>query len=121
METGGAEKRESTRIPCIIECLIDTGENTNKYYSLNISVGGMFVITDIIVPLGSIISFELISDDESVIFKGKGIVMWTSYIKQTLKSNLKTGFGIKFINIEKAGNYSFQDYLDDLLKGVKNA
>lgn len=89
------ENRKHTRVPFKTSVYLEF-ENFSGFvteYSHNLSEGGLFILSNSPLPVGSIVSFEFKLKDQFHLVQGMGEVMWT---QTTPDDQRPCGMGIEF-------------------------
>ena len=109
------EKRSYPRLNISMLIEYANKETFLRDYSLNISGGGIFIITTNTFPLGTelLLRFSLPGIEKR--FEVKGEVVWVRNYKEG--DNRPPGMGIKFKEIDEESQKLLIDYIDDQLKG----
>ncbi len=87
LESKTDEKRKDTRISCDVRAWYTSKENFGEEYIRNISLGGTFVETMEIFPIGQEINLSIPFSDQSKYVKVKGKVVRIE----------EEGIGVKFL------------------------
>ncbi len=87
LESRTDEKRKDTRISCDVKAWYTSEENFGEEYIKNISLGGTFVETMEIFPIGQEINLSIPFSDQSNYVKVKGTVVRIE----------EEGVGVKFL------------------------
>jgi len=80
-------------------------------YTVNISADGMFIETDNILPVDTLLTvkFKLPGNDAVIISKSR--VAWTNEPGNSRKYSLPPGMGLQFIDFSLDDMHAIQDYL----------
>lgn len=96
----GATGRTQTRVPIDAEVQLEF-ENFSGFIrevSANLSLGGMFVKTRYLKPVGTIVRFEFRLSDQYRLIRGTGEVVWTRWRDQP--PAMPAGMGIQFLDLD---------------------
>jgi len=95
----GAEKRKSPRaeLHILVQFRFDTFEDFLAEYSIDISVGGMFLRTDHPRPEGSMIYLQFALRDGSKLIEGLGKVVRVN----PGGTDRPAGMGVEFVNLDE--------------------
>jgi uncharacterized protein (TIGR02266 family) len=105
-----SEKRKFVRIPLERQVKINFKGKYNFMHKIaNISLGGMFLKTPIIIPIGEIFSFEFTIDGFTPKITGKGQVV---RITEDLKGN-QNGMGIQFLTLDPVGRETITNLISE--------
>jgi uncharacterized protein (TIGR02266 family) len=96
---GGFEQRANPRVELCTDVRISYPDRQSIVSSLcrNISVGGMFVETDLPPAVATVVRFELDLEHFSEVVRGTGEVMWAMPGRQ---GSALSGFGMRFLEID---------------------
>ncbi len=92
--------RGQTRVPIDAEVQLEF-ENFSGFIrevSANLSLGGMFVKTRYLKPVGTVVRFEFRLSDQYRLIRGTGEVVWTRWRDQP--PAMPAGMGIQFLDLE---------------------
>jgi DNA-binding response OmpR family regulator len=108
-------QRSAERLPLELETIIrfENSSTIHKTNGINFGRGGMFVARQTTQPVvGAKLSFHVVlaRDAYALIFEGTGIVRW---VRDELKENLKPGYGIEFLQINKSARGSYFEFLNE--------
>lgn len=98
-QSGGVEQRANPRVELRTEVRVAYPDRQSLVASLcrNISVGGMFVETELPPALGTAVRFELLLQHFAEVVRGVGEVVW---VKPSRGESDRAGFGMRFLDIE---------------------
>jgi len=87
-------------------------------YSIDISIGGLFVETGNILPVNKevIVKFTLPESDNPIISRAR--VAWTNEPGFLKKSSLPPGMGLQFINLSLDNMRAIRAYLDNVARNA---
>jgi uncharacterized protein (TIGR02266 family) len=111
----GAELRKAERIDSSIDVDYSTYSSYHIKRITNISKGGVFIRTQDIFPVGTVmeIRFRLPKLDHQIQSKVK--VMWT--YRQPASVNLNSsGMGVGFLEISDADKNAIQSFIDQIVR-----
>lgn len=96
-------KRSTSRIPVKLEVMYGEDETFSDYtagYTLDVSVGGLFLETPNPLPLGERLNLALLlpGKDRSISFRGR--VAWVNSPLSPRNSTHPPGMGVEFLNVE---------------------
>jgi len=114
----GIERRRFVRIPVKIRMLARyEGEESGQLYffSKNLSAGGVFLESDILLEKGTKIYIEFVLPTEQKLIIVKSEVVW---IKEDTgqQSSGTSGMGIRFINLDDESRKAIIDFIKANLK-----
>lgn len=98
VEAAGASRRRHERLPIEIEVNLTSDHNFYTAFTQNVSEGGLFVATNEILPIGTVLefSFTLAPDPSPIAVRGR--VRWTRE-ETDFTSDVPPGMGIEFIDL----------------------
>ena len=81
-------------------------------YSVNMSIRGVFVETDCILPVNSllVVAFKLPDNDTSITCNAR--VAWTNEAEHLRKYSFPPGMGLQFLDLSLDHMYVIRDYLN---------
>jgi uncharacterized protein (TIGR02266 family) len=99
------DPRYLARIPvCYEELLID--------HSINISTGGVFVESNVILPEDTELNIELDLPNSAVPISTHARVAWVNDPDDIKKSSLPPGMGLQFLTLSKEAMHTIQTFLE---------
>ena len=81
-------------------------------YSVNMSTGGVFMETENILPVGTILLVKFKLPDNDTIIACNVRVTWANEPGNLNKSQLPPGMGLQFLNLSLENMYAIRDYLN---------
>ena len=93
---------------------IFNGPNQQKLlsnYSVNMSTGGLFIETDRILPVDTLLAVEFKLPGNDAIIACNAIVAWTNEPGNLRKSSFPPGMGLQFIDLPLESMYIIREYL----------
>jgi uncharacterized protein (TIGR02266 family) len=99
---GGRQARKYDRIDASVEV---TGSSQNTFWTgitRNVSRGGLFLVTDDPMPIGTILAFRLRLDTLPSEVEVRGIVRWIRPPSEDEDEDLPAGMGIQFASLDRA-------------------
>ncbi len=95
------ERREFKRVKCYIPALIsfDDSETYQEYLIMDISKGGMFIVSNELIETGKYIHFKLLNQNKVSIISGYGKVVWSNTIEDN--EEFSRGFGVFFTELDE--------------------
>lgn len=108
-EPSGVQRRTAPR--CSVELDVSLGSEHNFYAGLaeNLSVGGIFVATHMLKPVGECIELSIHLPDRDKPVCGVGEVRWVREYNE--RSDVPPGMGIRFIELEGEGYQAIERFL----------
>ena len=80
-------------------------------YSLNVSTGGVFVETENLLPIDTILALEFILPQNVETIRCNGRVAWVNRTELMVNPNLPVGMGLQFINIAINDMNAIREYI----------
>jgi uncharacterized protein (TIGR02266 family) len=96
------EFRKSPRYMARLSISYCCGTNPEKVladYSVNMSTGGVFIETDNILPVDSLLTVEFTLRDNPTAIKCTGRVAWLNHPEALKNQNLPVGMGLQFVGL----------------------
>jgi uncharacterized protein (TIGR02266 family) len=108
----GSERRRYPRVPLslVIQYRFDTLEDFLSEYSVDISIGGMFIRTNEVREEGSLVYLQFYLRDGAKLIEGLGKVVRVNDPKQA--SGTPSGLGIEFVNFDQASMELIQQIVE---------
>lgn len=82
--------------------------------SANLSLGGMFLTTRYLKPVGSELQFEVRLKDAAPLIRGRGVVAWTRWQDQGPRR--PAGMGVRFVEIDAESRELIYRIVDERLR-----
>jgi molecular chaperone DnaK len=97
-------KRSSDRTPIGLAVRLSYGtvDEFADHFAVNISRGGLFILTRDPKPVGTAISFELRLQTGEVALRGTGVVRWVQAESATASPPAAPGMGVQFTELDDA-------------------
>ena len=102
------EKRKDARIPITAKVSKVEQDNEDFYFTKDLSVGGLFLVTEEDIPIGTEICLELAIAGVKNLLKVKGKV-----VRKEEKDGKIVGFGVQFVDVDSESS----EDIEGLLKG----
>ncbi len=101
--TDDSKRRRFTRVPVsmLIQYRFDNLEDFLSEYSVDMSLGGMFIRTDDIRDEGSLVYIQFYLRDGAKLIEGLAKVVWVNRADPTQGNKLPPGMGIEFVNFDE--------------------
>lgn len=80
-------------------------------YSVNLSVGGIFLATDRSLPVDTQLTLEFLLPGGEKSLQAKGQVSWLNPADAAMDPKLPAGFGIRFVGLDRAQERRIRDFL----------
>lgn len=106
-EAGG--RREHDRFGVELDVTVTSEHNFYAGFVENMSVGGIFIATHQLKPVGSRLEFQVNLPGREQPIKGAGEVRWVRVYSEA--SNVPPGMGIKFDQLDPESVKGIQDFL----------
>jgi type IV pilus assembly protein PilZ len=99
----GKDRRRYQRVPLslLIQYRFDTLEDFLSEYSVDISMGGMFIRTDELREEGSLVYLQFYLRDGAKLIEGLGRVVRVNQPSHEPESGADPGMGIEFVNFDE--------------------
>jgi len=81
-------------------------------YSINISTGGVFIESSMILPEDTELTVKFSLPDSDTIIIAKSRVAWTNSPDSIKKASLPPGMGIQFLDLSMEDMHAIRTYLD---------
>jgi type IV pilus assembly protein PilZ len=116
----GSERRRYPRVPLslVIQYRFDTLEDFLSEYSVDISIGGMFIRTNEVREEGSLVYLQFYLRDGAKLIEGLGKVVRVNDPKQP-GAGTPSGLGIEFVNFDQASMELIQQIVERNLSQPK--
>lgn len=94
-----------------VELDVNLGSQHNFYAGFveNMSVGGVFVATHMIKPVGEEVEFAIHLPDNDIVVRGIGEVRWIREYSE--QGNMPPGMGVRFVHLEPASAEAIEVFL----------
>jgi len=105
-------QRATPRLP--IRLLVRYGlenQQTLHDYTINLSVGGIFLETEVLLPVGTGVTFEFFIPGTSQPVIGKGEVSWVNPASHPVKAELPPGLGVRFTDMTPEDERTVRGFL----------
>ncbi len=109
--------RATVRVPLEAEVVVEFDRFTGflAEYSSNLSLGGMFLTTRYLKPVGSELRFELrLKDAAAPLVRGRGMVAWTRWQDQGPRR--PAGMGVRFIDLDAESHALIYKIVEERLR-----
>jgi uncharacterized protein (TIGR02266 family) len=100
--TGENEPAKDSRIEARLRVRFGPGSHLLTGYSINVSHGGLFLETEIPLPVDSPLNLEFELPDSKTNIQCRGRVAWINSPERPLKSHFPPGMGIQFLDLTLA-------------------
>jgi len=102
-QQNGKDRRRYPRVPLslLIQYRFDTLEDFLSEYSVNISMGGMFIQTEDIREEGSLVYLQFYLRDGAKLIEGLGKVVRTNPPGSDSEDDAPIGMGVEFVNFDE--------------------
>jgi uncharacterized protein (TIGR02266 family) len=102
------DKRKHTRIPVTARVSTVNGDKKDFYFTKDLSIGGVFLVTEREIPVDTVINLEISVQGISDLLRIKGKV-----VRIEKREDKVEGVGIKFIDMDASSVESLQSFLKD--------
>jgi uncharacterized protein (TIGR02266 family) len=80
-------------------------------YAINVSTGGVFIETSMLLPVDTMLSLEFILPQNVETISCEARVAWTNHPERIMNQNLPTGMGLQFLNLSPNDMKSIREYI----------
>jgi uncharacterized protein (TIGR02266 family) len=80
-------------------------------YSVNLSVGGLFLETGEMLPIDSLLTLEFLLPGGDEPITAKGQVTWINPAADPVNPDLPAGFGVRFLELETGDEWLIRNFL----------
>lgn len=110
-QQGSIEDREQTRSGVDCAVTVDSEHNFYAGVARNLSVGGIFLATPIVHPVGTRFDLSIhIDDGDDRVIRGVGEVRWVRALDRD--DNTPAGLGIRFVELDHDGTKRINRFLE---------
>jgi molecular chaperone DnaK len=109
--------RATVRVPLEAEVVVEFDRFSGflAEYSSNLSLGGMFLTTRYLKPVGSELRFELrLKDAAAPLVRGRGMVAWTRWQDQGPRR--PAGMGVRFLDLDAESHALIYKIVEERLR-----
>jgi uncharacterized protein (TIGR02266 family) len=108
--------RATVRVPFEAEVVVEFERFSGflAEYSSNLSLGGMFITTRYLKPVGTELKFELRLKDAAPLVRGRGLVAWTRWQDQGARR--PAGMGVRFLDLDPDSRELIYRIVDERLR-----
>jgi|SRR6185369_10786338 len=82
-------------------------------YSINLSTGGVFIESSMILPEGTELTVKFNLPDSDIIINVKARVAWVNDPLELKKASLPPGMGLQFLTLSMEDMYTIRSFLDN--------
>lgn len=108
----GIVQRNNTRIKARLRVHYGTGEQKLlTHYSVNLSTGGIFIETNVLLPVDTPLSLEFSLPGSLQQLQCKGRVAWINLPGHTISHRLPPGMGIQFVDLKLAELHAVKEFV----------
>ncbi len=95
----GSERRKFVRVPVKVRMTVKDEEGAGDLYfvSRNLSIGGVFLVSDLLLEQGVKMYLEFSLPPRSALIIVKGEIAW---IKDEAEEEVPGGMGVRFLNLD---------------------
>jgi uncharacterized protein (TIGR02266 family) len=109
VEKDGAGRREYNRFGVELDVSVSSEHNFYAGFVENMSVGGLFIATHQLKPIGESVEFSMTLPGSDEPIRGTGEVRWQRLYSET--SNVPPGMGIRFHQLDSASLARIEEFL----------
>jgi c-di-GMP-binding flagellar brake protein YcgR len=99
------QRREFSRAPARLELTLGAGPDAASVYSRDVSAGGMFVRTDVDLPVGAGVVIEVVHHETLERFPIDAVVRWRNERRES------AGLGVEFVGLDETRRQQFFDFI----------
>lgn len=99
------QRREFNRTPARLELRLDAAPDAPAVYSRDVSAGGMFVKTDLDLPVGAALVIEVVHAGTMEAFPIDAVVRWRNQRPEN------AGLGVEFVGLDEARRQQFFEFV----------
>ena len=117
-----AERRKDKRVPLKVQVFVRDHEydGTIFFYSSNISTGGMFLESDLLLDEGTEFTLEFTLPSVPRFIRAKGKVVWVTRPGIVgVDEEVTPGMGIKFIEISDEDRKKVEEFVEKKFRKAK--
>jgi uncharacterized protein (TIGR02266 family) len=107
--TEAVARREHSRFSVDLDVTVSSEHNFYAGFVENMSVGGIFIATHQLKPVGERLEFSVHLPGHDAPIRGVGEVRWVRVYSEA--SNVPPGMGIKFDPLDAASQRAIEDFL----------
>lgn len=96
-----AQARRDDRFDALVLVTVTSGHNFWTGLTRNVSKGGLFVASDVTMPIGTVLSFAFQLDPDPTIHRVRGTVRWVRP-PEASSQHLPTGMGVQLDELSDA-------------------
>jgi len=110
-----SERRKFIRVPVRIRMLIKEEEGTGELYfmSKNLSLGGAFLVSDLLLEIGTRIYLEFTLPHHPPLIIVKGEIVWA---KDEVEEEVSGGMGVRFLNLDNESKKYLKEFIGKRLR-----
>ena len=109
ISTEAVARREHGRFSVELDVTVTSDHNFYAGFIENMSVGGIFIATHQLEPVGERLEFSLHLPRQDAPIRGVGEVRWVRVYSEA--SNVPPGMGIKFDPVDAAAQRAIEDFI----------
>ena len=103
------QRRASPRYAVELDVSLGSDHNFYAGFVENMSVGGVFVATHMIKPVGEKLELAIHLPESDIVVRGIGEVRWIREYSE--QSNVPPGMGVRFVHLEPASAEAIEAFL----------
>lgn len=107
--TEAVARREHSRFSVDLDVTVTSEHNFYAGFVENMSVGGIFIATHQLKPVGERLEFSVHLPGQGAPIRGAGVVRWVRVYSEA--SNVPPGMGIKFDTLDAASQRAIEEFL----------
>jgi uncharacterized protein (TIGR02266 family) len=100
-------RREHPRFPVALELELRTVDELRTLYTRDVSQGGMFIVTDLVLPPGTALSIEVVHPITRAVF------MLEAEVRRVAGAGEVPGLGVSFVRVDEERHMAFIAFVRD--------
>lgn len=105
----GPQRRAYPRFSVDLDVSLGSDHNFYAGFAENLSVGGVFVATHLLKPVGERLELSIHLPDSEIVVRGVGEVRWLRMYSE--QSNVPPGMGVRFVHLEPGSLEAIEHFL----------
>ncbi len=110
MPTDTPPPRRAARVPFVVEVTVASEHNFWSGFTYNVSMGGIFISTDRILPVGSLVTIELNLPPDEKVHTLTGEVRWIRELEGSSDES-PSGIGLQFSEIPSDADARIKSFI----------
>ncbi|MDP8256637.1 MAG: PilZ domain-containing protein [Candidatus Alcyoniella australis] len=106
--------RQQSRFSKIFKVIFESPRELMEQYTQDISMGGIFVISDEPPPIDTLVDLQLIIAETMQTIRAEGVVVHVVDQQMVQRYGLNPGFGVQFVKFHDEGEKLLAEYIKQL-------